>query len=440
MFSAFLFHSLLCGCVTLVYFILRKLVKVSPTIRYACDCILFLYYAFPTMLLPVNKVTGRVAQILEREDVISLSLLPEGTGNTAALNAEFAKFNLPVLMKVWCAVLVCLLVYICFQNLLFAIRMRKWQEVNHWANLNSWKPQSDDSKEIPLFTDRVYTCSAITSPVFRGVIRPTLYFPENMTEEQSIRFFDSHHATHHKRKDILLKLAAVIISAVHWFNPFVWLLYYCFQEDCEISCAYKTACNMTETEKKDYRTLLSQYAEKQKNMCMTAAFGVGRQLQEKTLAVVIDRKNSTRVGAMALVICMLLGVVATTCYTYERELTEEETIIKYLEDPATNSYLAIDKLIDIEYVEYVEFLALQKESIINRSWPTVHSKEHSFTKFHIYTVAYKMKYKEGMEMYGSPWIIDENGVVTEEYILIYTKAGWRIHSHGFSGKNILKEE
>lgn len=438
MFSAFLIHSLLCGCITLVYFILRKLTKVSPTVRYICDCIMFLYYAFPTMLLPVNKVTGIGVQILEREDVISLSLMPERISDTVTLAAEFTKSSLPVLMKVWCVVLACLLIYIFCKNLLFGIRMSKWQDVNHWTNLNWWKAPSGSSKELPLFTDCVYTCSVITSPIFRGVVRSTLYFPENMTEEKSIRFTASHHATHHKRKDLLLKLAAVIISAVHWFNPFVWLLYYCFQEDCEISCVYKTAGNMTETEKRDYLKLLTQSAGKQSAMSMIAAFGFSKQFQEKKLDIVMDRGKRHAAGTVALALCMLCVLGVTTSYTYQRELTVEETIIKYLEDPVENSHLAIQTFIDMEHVEFLEFISLEKEPIINQPWPHVNKGEGlNYTKFRVYTVTYEILHDEDYEF---NWISGINGVQIKEFILIYTKDGWRIHSIGFSAKSLMPYE
>ncbi len=442
MFTAFLFHSLLCGCVTLVYLLLRRMKKVSPSVCYVCDCALFLYYIFPAVFIPANPITGRLAQVYEREDMISISLLPERIGEGAAFVREFEKTEFQVLMWGWCVVLACLLIYICGRNLLFSIRMRRYRGVNHWTALNWWKPSSDDSKEVPLFTDRVYTCPSIHSPVFQGVICPRLYFPENMTSEAAIRAISSHHEVHFKRKDVFWKLAAAVILAVHWFNPFAWLLYYCFLKDCEISCGCKAARNMTEAEKDDYLKLLIQYAEK--GMWMTAAFGFGKSVQGEMQEAMLGRRKTSRAAAAAMMLCLLCGFVLITGYTYQKELTVEETIVKYLEDPIVNEELAVESPFNMEYIDHLEFAAMEKEPTANDQWPQVEpGKGLEYTKFRRYTVAYKTVYKEGHENEGQYWFMtmmtNEEGITQIELVLIYTKDGWRIHSAAAARHDILTE-
>ena len=187
---------------------------------------------------------------------------------------------------------------------------------------------------------------------------------------------------------------------------------------------------MTEAEKRDYLELLTQYAGNAKGMSITAAFGFGNQLQEKKLDVVVDKRKKSVVGAAALAICLLCGLVITTGYTYQKELTAEETIMKYLEDPAANSHLVMETLINPEHVASLEFVSLEQRPTINYPWPYVSNADGlGYTKFLVFWVIYDILYEEGYDMYHTTFF---NGKQMREFILIYTKDGWIIHSMGFS--------
>ena len=72
-----------------------------------------------------------------------------------------------------------------------------------------------------------------------------------------------HELTHYKRKDLLVKWFAVLVNAVHWFNPLCYLACAALSEACEVSCDMAVTKNMTEEEQKLYmQTILHLAAER----------------------------------------------------------------------------------------------------------------------------------------------------------------------------------
>ena len=106
--------------------------------------------------------------------------------------------------------------------------------------------------------------SALTdAPLMVGIIRPTLILPETDFTETELRHVFMHELTHCKRLDLCYKLFALIVNALHWFNPLAYLLVRRINEDCEISCDTAVTRDMSESEKKAYmRTIVNLMTDK----------------------------------------------------------------------------------------------------------------------------------------------------------------------------------
>ncbi len=104
---------------------------------------------------------------------------------------------------------------------------------------------------------RLKMCSDINSPMLMGVFCPVIYIPEKMFDDESLRMIFLHELAHCKRGDLCIKWLAVFVNAVHWFNPFAYLLCANVGEACEVSCDMEVTKNMSDEEKKIYmRTIL----------------------------------------------------------------------------------------------------------------------------------------------------------------------------------------
>ena len=75
-----------------------------------------------------------------------------------------------------------------------------------------------------LLRDNIYKSEAVVSPFVLGIIKPRIYLPFNITE-QDMGHVIAHEKAHIRRKDHLWKPLGFLILTLHWFNPLVWLGY-----------------------------------------------------------------------------------------------------------------------------------------------------------------------------------------------------------------------
>lgn len=107
-------------------------------------------------------------------------------------------------------------------------------------------------KKLP----EVRICADNSSPMLIGVVRPVIYLPDRNLKECMEQVL-LHELMHYKRRDLLYKWIALIINAIHWFNPIVYIVTANINEFCEISCDIAVTENMSADEKKKYmRTIL----------------------------------------------------------------------------------------------------------------------------------------------------------------------------------------
>lgn len=81
--------------------------------------------------------------------------------------------------------------------------------------------------------------------------------------DNNMRMVLLHELTHYKRKDLLVKWFAILVNAVHWFNPLCYLACAALSEACEVSCDMSATKNMSEDEQKLYmQTILNLVEER----------------------------------------------------------------------------------------------------------------------------------------------------------------------------------
>lgn len=103
----------------------------------------------------------------------------------------------------------------------------------------------------------------IKSPMLVGVLFPTVYIPCREIPDDNMRMVLLHELTHYKRKDLLVKWFAILVNAVHWFNPLCYLACANLSEACEVSCDMSVTKNMPEDEQKLYmQTILNLATER----------------------------------------------------------------------------------------------------------------------------------------------------------------------------------
>ena len=127
-----------------------------------------------------------------------------------------------------------------------------WRVVCNHRALGKWVRESDKPDD-PRICKMVYELGAmmqvralpviriksdLSSPVVVGLGRPVILLPEHSLEwsEDALRMAILHELGHVRRKDLLVRYAADVVCALHWWNPFVWWKRSKLHSQCEYAC------------------------------------------------------------------------------------------------------------------------------------------------------------------------------------------------------------
>ena len=92
------------------------------------------------------------------------------------------------------------------------------------------------------------------TPSIIGVFKPKILItPEFLRQDDKTKkYIIMHELTHYKRKDLLFNYALLIITVIHWFNPFVWIFFKKIRQDVELATDEMVLEKLQENEKKEY--------------------------------------------------------------------------------------------------------------------------------------------------------------------------------------------
>lgn len=154
--------------------------------------------------------------------------------------------------------------------------------------------------------ERIYIVRNLSSPCLWGLFRPVICLPESL-EETEWDYILCHERCHKRRGDHIAKWVLFLITAVHWFNPFIWLAYSFCCKDMEISCDEAVLGQAGEDVRKAYAASLLKYAARQ-NGYLFAPLTFGEpSLRSRVSNILHYRKRGAFVCGAALVIVLLTG-------------------------------------------------------------------------------------------------------------------------------------
>lgn len=95
----------------------------------------------------------------------------------------------------------------------------------------------------------------ITTPFVAGLIRPTVYLPDGLSDIQR-QLVQEHEKIHMIRKDYLIKPIAFFLCCIYWFHPLVWVSFFLMESDMETSCDEAVIRKIGYDKRKDYANTL----------------------------------------------------------------------------------------------------------------------------------------------------------------------------------------
>lgn len=149
----------------------------------------------------------------------------------------------------------------------------------------------------------------ISTPLTIGVLSPKIIFPKifKLSDCTKIKYVLTHELIHIKRLDNLWKIIIFIVVSVHWFNPFVWIMYGLFNRDVELSCDEKVVTLLGETTKKEYVMTLVDLAEKQ-HQWSSISNGFGKNAIQERVVAIMKFKKATCIS-IGCTVFLLAGAI-----------------------------------------------------------------------------------------------------------------------------------
>lgn len=162
-----------------------------------------------------------------------------------------------------------------------------------------------------LLKDNIYQSESVVSPFVLGIVRPKIYLPFGMNE-QDMEHVIAHEQAHIKRKDHWWKPLGFLILAIHWFNPLVWLGYVLLCRDIELACDEKVVRDFDKEQKADYsQALLTCSVNRRMIAACPLAFGeVG--VKGRVKSVLNYKKPAFWIIVGAIVACVAVAVCFLT--------------------------------------------------------------------------------------------------------------------------------
>lgn len=165
-------------------------------------------------------------------------------------------------------------------------------------------------ESVPL-KENIRLCDAVKSPFILGIVRPRIYLPSGLKEEE-MEYVLAHERAHLKRKDHWWKLLGYLLLAVYWFRPLVWAAYILFCRDMELACDERVIQGMDMEGKKAYsHALVTCSVSRRAVMVCPVAFGeIG--VRKRVKEVLRYRKPAFWMLFAAVFICAIVALCFLT--------------------------------------------------------------------------------------------------------------------------------
>ena len=162
----------------------------------------------------------------------------------------------------------------------------------------------------------VRSSDLISSPLTYGILHPVILLPKKLdrNDQAALKYVLTHEYVHIRRFDAITKILFAAVLCIHWFNPFVWVMYVLANRDIELSCDAWVIRMMGEKNRSSYALMLIKMEEKRSGMSALYSHFGKNAISERIEAIMKFKKTS--ILACTLALALIAG--ATTAFAAAR--------------------------------------------------------------------------------------------------------------------------
>ena len=176
----------------------------------------------------------------------------------------------------------------------------------------------------------IYLCDYIGTAFVMGVLRPRIYLPTTLTENER-RYILLHEETHIRRCDHIFRLLAFLALSIHWFNPLVWCAFSLSERDMEMSCDEAVMRKMGTDLRAVYSASLLNLASGKK-VFAGAPLGFGEGNVKCRIQNIMRYKKTAALIAVPILALVIIVSVALGSNPAEKSISEDNSIENSMEE------------------------------------------------------------------------------------------------------------
>ena len=271
-------------------------------IRLLCPFSIESPFALVPQLADTSTTTGEISPPAGEESnaqaspshAPGISLEPESMSATGGARSPYLLWQLPIC---WLGLWLIGVMGLGIRYLLQYVQMKRGVQFAIRLEKNIWE------------------CEGLACPFIMGCWRPQIYLPFALSEEQR-KLILAHENMHIQHHDPLLYFLALLVTCLHWWNPFVWLASNRMKADWEMFCDEAALLSANRRMKKQYAETLLQFAGLSHGLAPALSFG--QSLTEKRIWYIFNAKPLRRPGKVLLItgicVCALQLVSVSSQY------------------------------------------------------------------------------------------------------------------------------
>lgn len=175
------------------------------------------------------------------------------------------------------------------------------------------------------------------SPCIYGIMNPKILVPEDFEEKEDeiVENVFMHELSHYKRKDMITNCILLVMTVIHWFNPFVYAFFKKMRQEMELATDEIALSKMNKEEKKKYGltliNLLETYQCEEIGAKMLCITDDSKNMQRRIMRIKNSGKRAHKIisilSVLIIAIITLPFMVQATSAINDKEnisITEEE--------------------------------------------------------------------------------------------------------------------
>jgi bla regulator protein blaR1 len=171
----------------------------------------------------------------------------------------------------------------------------------------------------------------IKSPMLVGLRSPMILLPTSSVRELDLKLVLTHELMHLKRKDLWVKMLALLAGTVHWFNPLVHVLRKDVSIWGELSCDEALASKMSHEERKHYGEAILNTLDNYSGMntAFCSSLCESRKHIERRLTMLLNvKKMKKHIAVFAVVAIVAIASIGTAVAALAADNAPNPDIIK----------------------------------------------------------------------------------------------------------------